>query len=360
MIESFLSCDWGTSRFRLRLIDVVGHQIRAECSSEEGVASLFAACANARQQRFAEVLQRHVDRLSQKNDVSLEQTPIVISGMASSSIGWRDLPYADLPFSLSGDDLPLSQLDEEAAPPSPGILLCSGVRSLNNVMRGEEVEVMGLNTLFPQLMSQANDLWVVLPGTHSKHVRVRCRSITEFHTHMTGELFQLLAGHSSLRHAGDGEANGASTPSLQHSSSQEAFAEGVELMGRANLGETLFQVRVGQLLRGNDPQHSRSLLSGLLIGDEIRSLLARCDRRSIIILCASPELSPSYRMAFERLRSDQEVIVLPPADVARLSAWGQLQILARELGAAPRNESARRRVDTPETSSHSSTRSTNK
>lgn len=339
MSESFLSCDWGTSRFRLRLIDVGEREIRAERTSNEGVASLLDMPADDRPRHFAEVLQRHVDQLAGENGLRLEQTPIVISGMASSSIGWRELPYGVVPFSLSGDELPLARLDEEAAVPSQAIVLCSGVRSPDNVMRGEEIEVIGLNALFPELLARADDLWVVLPGTHSKHVRVQQRSIVEFHTHMTGELFHLLAGHSSLRHARDGKDNGGTVPSEQNLAAREAFAEGVDLAGRANVGENLFQVRVRQLLRGNDPSQSRSFLSGLLIGNEVRCLLERSGRRGVLLLCASPELSQSYRAAFDQIASDQEVIVLPADEVARLSAWGQLQLLRRAVASVPRDES---------------------
>lgn len=333
MIESFLSCDWGTSRFRLRLIDVAGQRVLAESASEEGVASLSALPVDDRERRCAEILQRHIERILPPPGEPSGQMPIVISGMASSSIGWRELPYATLPFSLSGIDLPLSRLDPLAAQPMRTILLCSGVRGPRNVMRGEEVEVMGLDSLFPDLMKQPEDVWVILPGTHSKHMLIRDRSVVEFHTHLTGELFHLLAGRSSLRHSRDAEVNDAELGGAKTADqiARDAFVEGIELARRARLGEDLFQVRVGQLLRGHDARQSRSLLSGLLIGNEARSLLECRGRRSVIILCASEPMSWPYRTAFELLEGSQEVIALPPEDVARLSAWGQLKLLERVL-----------------------------
>lgn len=41
MNDSFLSCDWGTSSFRLRLIDAATLQPKVESNSDEGVASVF-------------------------------------------------------------------------------------------------------------------------------------------------------------------------------------------------------------------------------------------------------------------------------------------------------------------------------
>jgi len=328
MIETFLNCDWGTSRFRLRLIETATQSIQVEQSSEDGVATFSASNTDHREQRFREHLQRQVDQLSRQVGTSLALTPIVISGMASSSMGWRDLPYATLPFPLSGVDLPLSRLDIDRTGP---VVLCSGVRGSHNVMRGEEVELMGLNSLLPSLMDRPEDLWVVLPGTHSKHALVRNRSIVDFHTHMTGELFHLLKEQSSLRHANESEAGQQWTPPTGDTAWQEAFAEGVKLTSRAGLGESLFQVRVGQLLRGHDARQSKNLLSGLLIGDEIRSLLSRCDQRDVIILCASEEMSQPYRLTLELLEAEQEVVVLPSDDVVRLSACGQLQLLEQAL-----------------------------
>lgn len=336
MIETFLSCDWGTSRFRLRLVDVARGEIVAQHCSQEGVARLAGLSGEAHYRRFADVLLQHINLLSQQTDTSLAHTPVVISGMASSSMGWRELPYAPLPFSLCGSDLPLLRLDGEAGTPTRKIVLCSGVRSQNDVMRGEEVELIGLAALFPHLIHQTEDLWVVLPGTHSKHLRVRDRSIVDFHTHMTGELFQLLREHSSLRHPQTNAATSASPHDKTFR--QDAFIQGVELAARTNLSESIFQVRVRQLLHGNDPGDSYSLLSGLLIGDELRNLLGRCEKRSVIILCASAELNPTYRLAVERLRVDQEVIVIPPDDVTRLTTWGQWQLLQRTLASPSQSE----------------------
>ena len=40
-MDKFLSCDWGTSSFRIRLVAVPGLQVLAEETSGEGIASTF-------------------------------------------------------------------------------------------------------------------------------------------------------------------------------------------------------------------------------------------------------------------------------------------------------------------------------
>ncbi len=67
--------------------------------------------------------------------------------------------------------------------------------ALPNVLRGEETQVFGALELEPDLAAEA---LLVLPGTHSKWVRVRDGRLTDFATYMTGELFAVLREHSIL------------------------------------------------------------------------------------------------------------------------------------------------------------------
>ena len=74
----------------------------------------------------------------------------------------------------------------------PGVSSASTF-GLPDVMRGEEVQLMGLNTFHP-----ADEVYAILPGTHSKHAKLSHGEITHFSTLMTGELFSLLSQHSLL------------------------------------------------------------------------------------------------------------------------------------------------------------------
>src|SRR3546814_4789014 len=60
-------------------------------------------------------------------------------------------------------------------------------------MRGEETQVLGALAALP-----ATGGLVCLPGTHSKWVRVEDGALQGFATYMTGEVFDLLQGHSIL------------------------------------------------------------------------------------------------------------------------------------------------------------------
>src|SRR6202050_739896 len=95
-----LSCDWGTSALPRRLGSAEDvPKVLAEYRSNDGAASLAAmSTAETRAANFERALRQAIGQLSSQAGESLDGVPVVISGMASSSIGWVSLPYARLPF----------------------------------------------------------------------------------------------------------------------------------------------------------------------------------------------------------------------------------------------------------------------
>src|SRR6478609_3999077 len=96
--DLFLNCDWGTSRLRVRVVERETGSILHESAAEEGVVRIAARTPpDERPQAFADVLGQHLRALEAAAGRDLDGLPIVISGMASSSLGWHELPYASLP-----------------------------------------------------------------------------------------------------------------------------------------------------------------------------------------------------------------------------------------------------------------------
>lgn len=63
-------------------------------------------------------------------------------------------------------------------------------------MRGEKTQIAGFLAARPDF-----DGVLCLPDTHSKWVRISAGEICHFQTLMTGEMFDLLARYSVLRHS---------------------------------------------------------------------------------------------------------------------------------------------------------------
>ena len=64
-----------------------------------------------------------------------------------------------------------------------------------DVMRGEEIQIAGALVAQPAWAVRA---CIVLPGTHSKWVRLEDGRVVAFETHLTGELYAVLRQHSIL------------------------------------------------------------------------------------------------------------------------------------------------------------------
>src|SRR6056300_824212 len=104
MNNYLLCCDWGTSSFRLKLVNIPNQEIIGEMSASEGVLNTFNAWKTeqeknniTRDQFFRQHLNKQIHILSSKLSIDLDAISIVISGMVSSSIGMVEIPYASLP-----------------------------------------------------------------------------------------------------------------------------------------------------------------------------------------------------------------------------------------------------------------------
>jgi 2-dehydro-3-deoxygalactonokinase len=305
----FISGDWGTSRLRLRLMRGSPLEVLAEVQADRGIAATYqewhaAGAFHDREPFYLQALAPDFHELIVRAGGTVATGPLVLSGMASSSIGLRALPYAPVPFPLSGETLPTAIVPSGPFPVD--VLLCSGVRTHDDVMRGEETIVMGL---------AAGDATYVLPGTHSKHVDVKDGAIRDFRTYFTGELFALLRQHSVLRES----LEAAPGP-------DDAFLEAVRESPGTELLHELFLPRSRGLLLGTSAHENGQRLLGALIGHE----LVRLPRDRPIVLAASPPLDSFYLDALVCLGHD--VRAATPEDLALAVARGQAMLLVQHAG----------------------------
>ena len=192
--------------------------------------------------------------------------PVLMSGMIGSRQGWIEAPYVPCPADLTalGGHL-VSPPSQERIWVVPGVSLRDGDR--RDVIRGEETQIAGA--------IGSGSAIAVLPGTHSKWVKVEGGRINDFATFMTGELFDVLKRHSILgRLMTDGPV------------SDDGFRRGVVAArdGTGGLSGALFSVRALGLF-GDVPLDALSdYLSGLLIGHELREALQRFPASEVLII----------------------------------------------------------------------------
>ena len=215
--------------------------------------------------------------------------PVLASGMIGSRQGWREVPYVECPADparIAGGLLAFETGCGELHL-VPGLLQQG---ELPDVLRGEETQIIGAMALEPQLAGHG---LLVLPGTHSKWAVLREGRIESFATHMTGELFALLRDHSIL-----GKPAREDAPDV----SRDAFLRGVRNAvgsGAESVSARLFTARSLFLTGSLRAAHTLEYLSGLLIGEELRSVLARFQGGDLppVVLLGEGSLCERYREA---------------------------------------------------------------
>lgn len=263
---TLLGIDWGTSNRRAWWLASDG-AVLAEHADDQGLLAV--------QGRFSEAMQS----LLGHGLALAPNAATVMAGMVGSASGWQEVPYLDA-------GVPLHQITQHlakvaAAGPRcfivPGMCFAAPDGSVD-VMRGEETQLFGAQVL------GHGDGWYVLPGTHSKWVRMHEGRVADLATYMTGELFSLLTQHGTLSGiTRSGDVN------------PQALALGVAAAGRSSLSNALFGCRA-QVVSGRLPaSDAREYLSGLLIGAEWHDVQRRAGRApSRVTLIGSAQLEQRY------------------------------------------------------------------
>lgn len=289
----FLSCDWGTSSFRLRLVTrETGRVLTHITDNSGGIRTIYNRWTNytgslSRVDFYLSFLNDKIIALEEKTSTDMRPLPIALSGMASSNIGIMELPYSLLPVKMDDPNLNIEVIEATDQFPRD-LYLISGVRSSDDVMRGEETQLLGLSSKL-----NIRDGICLLTGTHSKHAWLKGNTITAFKTYMTGELFDLISSKSILS---------SSVTDNKDPLAGQAFEEGVEASQKENLLHSLFKIRARDLINAPPKTGNYSFLSGLLIGTELKELASA--KQDPIILWGSSRLQRYYAAALDVLGLD--------------------------------------------------------
>ncbi len=245
---ALIALDWGSSRFRAYLLARDG-AIQDEIASADGVSTVAAG-------GFPDALRRLVGGWLDAH----AGLPIVASGMVGSRHGWREAPYVRCPADPSDivASLVAVQAGDRLVHLAPG-LAYEDESGEPDVMRGEEVEILGI--------ADAGGRLIVLPGSHCKWAVVEKGRVDQFKTFVTGEAFAAIRDHTlagAFAHAAKPKELGyAFTRGVRRGA---AAARGE---GRSGLLGALFSARSLPLMGKLAEDDAGDYLSGLLIGAEI-------------------------------------------------------------------------------------------
>lgn len=290
----WIAVDWGTSNLRLWAMGD-GDTVLQKIEDNRGMAVL-------QREDFSGVLQELVSRLPRTSEV----LDVVACGMVGARQGWREAPYVSVP-NVPPTGAEATQINLADAGLRIFILPGMSQDSPADVMRGEETQVAGILADEPDL-----DGIICMPGTHCKWVRCSNGKITSFRTSMTGEVFGLLQGMSTLQHS-------VSSDTIDMRSFDRAVRQA--LTDNAALLADLFAIRAGSLLHGIDKPSCSGQLSGLLIGADVRQARSFLGTSAVRLVAEGP-LADLYERAlgisnFEVQRLDAERITLAGLKVAQ-------------------------------------------
>lgn len=330
----FLSCDWGTSSFRLRLIDSRDHRVVCESKKDIGVKSVFLQCdpsdQEGRDQHFESFLVSECDRLLDAVQFSGDSISMMLSGMTTSSIGWIELPYAQVPFPLDGA-LAVMKTKEIRSLTGKRIQcqLISGVQTGTEMMRGEETELMGVFSQ-EKYSGFSSECLAIVPGTHSKHVLIKNGDIVSIETFMTGELFDVLGRHSILQATADLKSVFDQKFKMISESQNDAFKLGVLLAKKSGILGSLFQTRTRGVLSKASSTDNIWFLMGVLIGGEWSQLMLRNPSRLPVLIAAGSRFGELYLKTAMILGVGDRVTCVSAEDMDLASTMGHRLFLPRE------------------------------
>jgi 2-dehydro-3-deoxygalactonokinase len=270
-MKGIVLLDWGSTHLRAHRLDDEGRLLESR-AGEDGI--LFVPDAD-----FEKRLRRLVP------DWLVPGVRILASGMITSRQGWVETPYIECPCSideLAGGVTELRLAGGEAIAFVPGLRMGPPLR---DVMRGEEVQILGLG----------GEGVIVLPGTHAKWALVGDGRVERFATFMTGELFDVLLNYSILGRPAKGR---------EHDEARffEGVRRGAAARDEGGLTHVVFSARTLLLAGDLPPEGVASYVSGMLIGDEIvqaRSLFGEAAESCRIV--GAPALAGLYMSAFAEL-----------------------------------------------------------
>ena len=301
--ESYIAGDWGTSNLRLYLFEFnrddppkllakkTGPGIRSVDDFEKELFSIINAWIK-----------------------SYGPMPVLLSGMVGSNLGWHIAPYVKCPAPINswfGCTKTFTTNDCE-------ISILPGLKTINpmgapDVMRGEELQILGWHSTRTDRTTQDEANTLMLPGTHNKWVSTCADRVENFFTAFTGELFAALKSHSILI-----------APQSSHSDNDVAFYDGVNHAKNSRDSDSihlLFSVRSRQIIEELAQNDAASYLSGLIIGSDIKSAIKQFGLQphpnkagKELIVIGEPALSKQYQKALSLFDCDTRLY--DPMDIA--------------------------------------------
>lgn len=221
----------------------------------------------------------------------------LMAGMVGSANGWEEAPYVCLPASPDTVGEHIHKMSSMDGVYIVGGLSCHRKDNTYDVIRGEEVQIIGLISG----LKQERKHLVCLPGTHSKWLEIDEHNVIDsFTTVMSGDFFSAICTTTIMAMMLDGPQE----------FSKVDFQKGIELSaGPGGIMAHMFKVRGALLFEQIQPQHVESMISGIVIGSEIHNMKELYNTKSFVQVISSDTLGEKYSLALDILGIEHQLHV---------------------------------------------------
>ena len=320
MMATYLVVDSGTTNTRVRLWH--NHEITRTFTTEVGARNVAVSGSSEELQAALAHLIREA-RSAAPADVDA----VICSGMITSNVGLLEIPHLAAPAGKTELAAGVVRRDLPKVTDLP-LYFVPGIKTLAeefswetlaeyDVMRGEEVECLGLQRLL-QLASPASYFHC---GSHHKLIgQDEQGRLSHSRTGITGELLSAVQEHTILKSS----TQPISAAQLQ----QDAWRAGLACAQHHGLARALFLVRVGEQLGQFGKGHMTSFMLGAMLSLDLRLLDQELAKQHPLVLYGKgffPEMLHEYltERGFNRVirashEQSEQAAVVGAVDVVHL------------------------------------------
>lgn len=268
MKDYILYYDSGTSNTRAYLLD---RDFAVKYTLKKAVGSKDSAIAGSNRVLIEGLKELYDNVLSANGLEEGDVSAIYASGMITSAYGLKEVPHLVLPLTVEGFAGSLVPVLEDTCFHRE-IILVPGLKTVHddiafvNNMRGEEIEIIGaLDEL--QGMGAAENLAMILPGSHTHVTYLQGETITGIISNFTGELFHAIQKETILSPV----LNWDGTPP-----DREMVRKGYENLQKFGFNRALYICHAMRTFGEGTPHQRFSYGEGVILGGVRQSLEYYC------------------------------------------------------------------------------------
>lgn len=249
------------------------------------------------------------------NDIEYKQiSEIYASGMITSKFGLKEIPHLIAPASLDDFSKGIEKVFESTFF-KKDIHLIPGVKTdgksieFINMMRGEEMETIGVFPIIPENLLEEKII-VIIPGSHTQIILIDNNRILDINSNFTGELYHAISESTILSPVAIKDSNYLD---------KESLILGLNNLKAFGFTRALYITQIMQTFNYKNKDSISSYLQGIINGGAIQSLENNCQKYwkncNSVMIIGNNHIQNVFKTLLEN-SNFIENIILPNNDIS--------------------------------------------